>query len=323
MKNKYDKVLWIFSHPNPIEIPSYVVNGIKPANFLGIKKIIFLENHDPEKTLSTFNPSVIIISKVFHNNVLNLINYAKSKKIKIISFFADWSFDPQSKTDNTNLNLPIAIKSDFIAVHTKACAEVLYQNTKLKSFVIPDTLRFESHNIISRISYPFEVCWFGMNSNHDSLINELKNIDAINLKVNLRIITIFIDELKLKIQALKLTNINIQYVEWYKDANKEIVKSDIVILPYPNDKERLVKSSNRIIDSLNLGRFVIMSYAKQFEEFKDYTYFGNISDGLMWLNSNFNEAINKIEKGQKHVNNKYSLSEVSSLWQKIINIGLK
>ena len=115
---KLDRVLWVFSHPNPSIIPSYVVGGIMPANILGIKKIIFLNSHDPQETLSTFNPEILVISKAFHDNILSLIKLAKIKKIKIISIFDDWNFDPNSKSDNTKRNLPIAKNSDLIIVKT-------------------------------------------------------------------------------------------------------------------------------------------------------------------------------------------------------------
>ena len=58
-------VLWIFSHPKPQTIPSYLVSGIYPANYLGIQKVIFLENHDPKELLQKFKPKCLIISKVF------------------------------------------------------------------------------------------------------------------------------------------------------------------------------------------------------------------------------------------------------------------
>ena len=78
---KFDRVLWIFNHPNPSIIPSYVVGGIMPANILGIKKLIFLDSHDPQKTLSSFNPKILVISKAFNENINNLVNFAYEKII--------------------------------------------------------------------------------------------------------------------------------------------------------------------------------------------------------------------------------------------------
>ena len=63
-------ILWIFSHSNPQNIPSYVVGGIYPANYLGIKKVIFLSNHDPIELLNRYNPKCLIISKVFKSFML-------------------------------------------------------------------------------------------------------------------------------------------------------------------------------------------------------------------------------------------------------------
>jgi len=319
LENKYQNILWIFNYPNPNDIPSYVVGGIMPANILGIKKIIFLENHDPVKFLSNAKPKAIIISKAFNKNIHHLVNFAYEKKIKIISVFDDWNFDSYSRTDKSKINLPIAEKSDFIIVKTKTASKVLYEHTKLNSFVIPDMLRFTRYEPISRIRYPFEITWFGMPTNHDTLVSKLKNIDASNFKINLRVITSHINIIKNKIINLNLKNIDSEFIKWTPEFNKEIIKSDIVILPYAEDQERLVKSSNRIIDSLNLGRFVILSNVKQFKEFKHYTYFGDINKGLEWLKLNKAIALEKILKGQEYVNEFYSPETISQLWRKIIN----
>jgi len=64
-------VLWIFSHPKPQTIPSYLVSGIYPANYLGIQKVIFLENHDPKELLQKFKPKCLIISNKFQT--LNML----------------------------------------------------------------------------------------------------------------------------------------------------------------------------------------------------------------------------------------------------------
>ena len=99
---------------------------------------------------------------------------------------------------------------------------------------------------------------------------------------------------------------------------QNIVQSEVVILPYPNDKTRLVKSSNRIVDSLNLGRFTILSNVSQFSEFENYTYFGKISDGLSWLFHNKDEAIQKTKLGQEYVLENFSLKAICNKWLDII-----
>ena len=308
-------VLWIFSHPKPQTIPSYLVSGIYPANYLGIQKVIFLENHDPKELLQKFKPKCLIISKVFNNNINHLIKEAKVRDIKVISIFDDWVFPNDMRK---KINLPIAKNSDIVIAKTAAAADHITENTKIKCSIIPDPIRFKTYKIFKEVKNPINVCWFGMDTNHDSILNELKNLDNLKIKIKLTIISNYINSLKTKIDSIKIENLIIEYFEWNNSSNKNIVQSEVVILPYPNDKTRLVKSSNRIVDSLNLGRFTILSNVSQFSEFENYTYFGKISDGLSWLLHNKDEAIQKTKLGQEYVLENFSLKAICNKWLDII-----
>jgi len=315
--NSLEDALWIFSHSEPNIIPSYVVSGIMPADIIGIKKLIYLPNNDPKKTLDFYKPKKIIVSKVFHIGVLAFLEQAKKEGIKIISIFDDWNFDNNSKTDNTQVNLPVAKISDLIVVKTLSASKVLKQNTNLNSIVIPDMTRFNSATVSWDIDNPPKLIWFGMQSNHDSLIQELESINNLQFKTKLKIVTNFSNELSLFLNN-KYKQIEFEIIEWHQNFNKEITDSNIVIIPYPKDKERLVKSSNRIIDSMNLGRFVILSDVNQFSEFRNFTYFGNIADGIDWAVNNKNKIRNLVTEAQKYVFKNYSQEVVAKMWQKII-----
>ena len=75
-----------------------------------------------------------------------------------------------------------------------------------------------------------------MDTNHDSILNELKNLDNLKIKIKLTIISNYINSLKTKIDSIKIENLIIEYFEWNNSSNKNIVQSEVVILPYPNDK---------------------------------------------------------------------------------------
>ena len=111
-----------------------------------------------------------------------------------------------------------------------------------------------------------------MHTNHKTILNELTNLDNTNLKIELSIISNYFEDFSKSLNKMKLKNINIKFNIWNKKSNLDIIKNDIVLLPYPNDNKRLVKSSNRIIDSLDLGRFTILSKVKQFKEFEKFTF---------------------------------------------------
>jgi len=190
----FNEVLWIFNHKHPTFIPSYVVGGVMPANYFGIKKVIFLNGDDPEKFLNFYKPKLLIISKAMNNKDIRfLTDYAKIKKIKIISIFDDWNFE---KIDRTKINLPIAKNSDLIVAKTKSASLEIKKNTSINSLIVPDPVRFNSHKVFGKIQEPFNVSWFGMHTNHDTIINELPNLNKSQLPINLSLITNFTEKIE-------------------------------------------------------------------------------------------------------------------------------
>ena len=43
-------------------------------------------------------------------------------------------------------------------------------------------------------------------------------------------------------------NISLEFIKWNESMDKEVITTDIVIIPYLNDSNRQVKSYNRITD---------------------------------------------------------------------------
>ena len=117
---------------------------------------------------------------------------------------------------------------------------------------------------------------------------------------------------------MTINNIAFNIVDWHPYFNKEIISSNIVIIPYPKDKERLVKSSNRIIDSINLGKYVILSDVEQFSEFRNFSYFGDIAKGIQWANNNQDKLEAIVKNAQNYVKKNYSKEIVSERWKQVI-----
>ena len=80
----------------------------------------------------------------------------------------------------------------------------------------------------------------------------------------------------------------------------------------------MVKSHNRLTESLNLGRLVLANYTPYYNELKDYCYLGNLVDGINWAINNKEEAINKIKKGQKYIIKRFSKEKISQKWLDLI-----
>ena len=190
---------------------------------------------------------------------------------------------------------------------------MIKKNLNIEANIIPDVLRFKSYRSLQTINYPYKISWFGMPNNFDTLILGIKQILRSSLKCKIKIISRGMKNLKKDLDKFFNNDLTFEFIEWTESVDKDVIKSDIVILPYIRDNQRLVKSSNRIIDSLNLGRFVIMSDAEQFSEFKNYCYFGDIGKGLEWLKDNKKLAIEMTSEGQKYVQKKYSIKVISEI----------
>ena len=65
--NITNRILWVFS--TEATIASDIVGGIMPANYLKIKKIIFLEKDNVTKTLDHYDPKIIIFGKCQFSNI--------------------------------------------------------------------------------------------------------------------------------------------------------------------------------------------------------------------------------------------------------------
>ena len=316
MKNLSKEIMWVFSLENPMSLPSYIVSGIMPADYHNIQKIIFLKHHDPKKFLLEKKPKVLIISKVFHSGIVDLVLEAKKLNIKIISIFDDWHFD-KTLENSSQYNFTIAKNSNAIVAKTKKAVQIIYNNTKIKGLIIPDCLRYKMLESKDLFCNPHKVCWFGTHNNHPSLFKGINEMSKTSSPILLKIITNRIEHLKNSL--LKINNkITLEFIEWSLTMHEDIMDSEIIIIPLIDNKNSLVKSSNRIVDSLNMGKFVIINENKQFEEFRKFCYFGDLKEGLDWVYRNKKDAKLKVIEGQKYVNKNYSLEAISKKWKSLI-----
>ena len=165
---------------------------------------------------------------------------------------------------------------------------------------------------------PIKVSWFGMHTNFDTLLFGIKQIVESNIACELSVICSQLRFLQKNLAIINKTKISIKLIKWTEAMDKEVIKSDVVIIPLLDDAWRKVKSSNRIIDAINLGKFVVMSDVNQFKEFKEFCYMGHIGEGLKWVQNNRQSAKEIVLKGQNYVEKKYSKEKITRLWKNVI-----
>lgn len=98
-------------------------------------------------------------------------------------------------------------------------------------------------------------------------------------------------------------------------VEKEIKNYDIVLLPLQKDVSKHTKNTNRAVDALQAGRFVVTDSAEVYGDLKDYIYIGDISEGVKWAKANPEEAIRKVVAGQEVVRELYNDRVIADMWE--------
>ena len=138
------------------------------------------------------------------------------------------------------------------------------------------------------------------------------------------------NNVKFKIDAIinyqSMYNINesfFQTHEWsFNKQTKLLDECDLVLLPFKNNSKNIsTKSPNRIVESINRGKFVVTNYGvDSYNGFKDFIFldeYDKLVDGILWSINNKEEVIQKIIGGQKCIDDNYSIDSVSETWKHV------
>ncbi len=97
---------------------------------------------------------------------------------------------------------------------------------------------------------------------------------------------------------------------------------DAVILPQASDDpKKRAKSSNRLVDAVHAGRFVVAHPIPSYQDFARFAWVGNsIGDGLRWLLGHPREALRRLEAGQAYIARHHSMDALAESWLKALDI---
>jgi hypothetical protein len=94
-----------------------------------------------------------------------------------------------------------------------------------------------------------------------------------------------------------------------------MAECDIILMPLDvNHYRTITKSSNRIVDSLASGKFIITSRLDSYREFTDYIWTKDLAKGINWAKANPASVNNMVSLGQEHTKKYYSIDSISDLW---------
>lgn len=187
---------------------------------------------------------------------------------------------------------------DVITCTTDYLAQRIKSICGRDAHVIGDPLEFKSR--LPQVSKPKRLLWYG----HSSNLRALAPLDLSAFE--LRIIT---------------NAEGRHFTPWSLDAMREGLDwCDCVIIPVLEDGKgpaKAAKSSNRMTEAINAGRYVV---ANPMPAYSDYGMWqGDIMEGLEWLSSHQQQALSDLTASQNKVRLLHSAPQIGFQWAQLFD----
>jgi len=167
--------------------------------------------------------------------------------------------------------------------------------------------------------------WFGHESNIVSLQRALPSLLDAGKKfpIELRIVTADVDGIERDCKTFNSKYrhaLTLRYAKWsIEETWSSLAAADFVVIPaLPDAQWTLSKSSNRIIEALWAGRFVVAHPIPSYMEFKNWAWIGgDLSAGVAWMLENGASIAGRVSAAQDYIASTYSPESIASQWEQI------
>lgn len=258
---------------------------------------------------------IVVVSKVFTEHTITLIEDAKARGAYVIVDHCDNFFWIKERGVFQRKLCKLA---DLNTVSTQALSEVMLQQVGLHSLVVMDPTEHVAKTPVFSPSKPIKLLWFGHDVNYRALnafFDELKS--SPDTYVELTVITDLLEKSRQHWDQISIQNLSKRYVTWRTEImEREFARCDLVIIPIREDEYGSVKSSNRLTESIQAGKFVVAHPLPSYLSFSEHAYIGqSILGGIQWAVAHPQEALKRIHSGQKFIQENYAPSVIAESWQ--------
>ena len=217
--------------------------------------------------------------------------------------------------------------ADVVVANSNEMANSLSSQFDIPIVVIEDP--YESTKQLPRFrpnSNLLKLVWFGYNRNLPALMEEILSLAQFSKQIPIKLsIVTNGDELLasgiVKFNQEHADSFYIEYLPWsHESTSSALESSDIVLIPNKMTDDGLVKSANRIIESLLAGRFICAHPTPSYLDFSDWVYVGdNLLEGIVWALNNPNLIEENILQAQEFVEKNYSPEKIGKKWNTLLS----
>ena len=192
------------------------------------------------------------------------------------------------------------------------------QYTGKTAFIIPDPTERQQEEPKFDPKEHIKFAWFGGRKSFSLFDWEevIESIKTVTDNFSIHAVTNKPDKASKRLMKYREDKILHMY-QWDFEKQGQIVREcDIVILPIPKGMPLVqVKSPNRVIDSLQQGRFVLTNDGvDSYKKLSDYIHLGSLKEGLKWALNNRDQVVEKIKQGQIYINKNHSPEIIGQRW---------
>lgn len=234
--------------------------------------------------------------------------------------------NPKSKTyyivcdyhlDNKHANhyYTMINQCDQLIVCTEAMRKVLKDATGKNGVVIKDPwgIEFEETppNFTKKKNY--NLLWFGSKTNLGGLLVNLCDIPE---NYHLTVVTEH-ESGTYDIQGRRVKIISHSpwiVKEQFKVCDAVIIPQDVSVIG------KNVKTHNRLVDTIRVGKIAITSPVDAYKELDKYAWVGGIKEGFEWLSNQTPEQINNmVLSGQEYIKGVFSPLKIAERWEQVLS----
>jgi len=252
-------------------------------------------------------PDVTVIHKfIWDAQLEHFLMDAKRLGSRVVYDICDDHFEHEKRGAAVRC---LAAMADTITVPTEVLRDTVREQLGRDARVIEDP--YEYPEVAPHFSPQDEpwLLWYGHTNNLRALLAVLPRLNGCRVGV----ITLA--------EAVKKAGINLPVVDWSPETMAAgFAAADMVIIPVDLHKPRkLGKSTNRMVEAIRQGLFVVASPLPAYQQFAEWMWLGDIREGVDWARAHPDEVLDRIAKAQAYVREKFSPDTIATKWLEVFN----
>ncbi|MCC7274309.1 MAG: glycosyltransferase, partial [Alphaproteobacteria bacterium] len=275
------------------------------------------------ETARAMTADVAVFAKSFQRSDIALARSLRERGTKVVFDASDDYFDhPESGAAFAR----IIDLADEIVASTDEMARTILRRSGRRATVIGDPVEGRRREPVLEPRFPrVKLLWFGHPLSLDTLWPLVPRLAALPAAFpwELHVVTTPLPEVTAKVEALRAAapaTCALRFTPWSIDATwKALADADIVVIPSADDMKKQVKSQNRLLESIQAGRFVVADPIPSYQPFADFAWIGrDLVEGIVWACENPAEAVRRVGEGQRAIALDWSAYAIADQWETVL-----